>query len=207
MENRSENTYSNLIVKERSDYKWGVVNNNGEEIVPFGKYAWIDGFDSGLARVRTHGKLFFPSLITCVIGDNSQIITDKKAIEKSELENFEKHREQYSYWGIINEEGEEVLPCEYDSIWNFYGKNKFYTKVVKGKEERDVFFHDLNPSLPVRGIKRTYSNYHYANDCSSFDDDNNDYFTYDDCIGDDGWVDPELLYGAILDGEYIPDYD
>lgn len=34
------------------DYKYGVINALGEEIVPFGTYDWIDGFDRGLARVK-----------------------------------------------------------------------------------------------------------------------------------------------------------
>lgn len=34
------------------DYKRGVINTEGEIIVPFGVYQWIDGFDSGLARVK-----------------------------------------------------------------------------------------------------------------------------------------------------------
>lgn len=34
------------------DYKWGVVNTSGEEIVPLGTYDLIDGFDRGYARVK-----------------------------------------------------------------------------------------------------------------------------------------------------------
>ena len=32
------------------------LDHKGNEIVPFGKYDWIDGFDQGLARVRTTGN-------------------------------------------------------------------------------------------------------------------------------------------------------
>lgn len=34
-------------------------------------------------------------------------------------------------WGIINEYGEEVLPVEYDNIWNFYDKSRHSTRVEK----------------------------------------------------------------------------
>lgn len=34
-------------------------------------------------------------------------------------------------WGLINEKGDEVLPVEYDDIWNFYGKGRTDTKIVK----------------------------------------------------------------------------
>ena len=52
MRNIVEKNYGNVTVIERSDYKWGVVDCDGNEIVPFGKYNWIDGFDQGLARVK-----------------------------------------------------------------------------------------------------------------------------------------------------------
>ena len=34
-------------------------------------------------------------------------------------------------WGIIDEEGKEVLKAEYDSIWKFEGKQRYDTKVIK----------------------------------------------------------------------------
>lgn len=45
----------NLFTVQRKDYSWGVITADGEEIVPFGKYEWIDGFDKGYARVK-NGK-------------------------------------------------------------------------------------------------------------------------------------------------------
>ncbi len=119
MVNLSEKTYGNVTVIQRSDYKWGVVNCAGEEVVPFGKYDWIEGFDSGLARV-------------------------KKGKTPNNIANNNK-------WGIINEKGEEVLPVEYDSIWKFLGKNRFSTRVEKNGDCHNVYLHDLNPTLPVRG--------------------------------------------------------
>ena len=100
MVNRSEKTYNSVMVVQRSDYKWGVTDLEGNIIVPFGKYDWIDGFDQGLARVK--------------IG----------RVSSNQVNNSNK-------WGIINEEGEEVLPVEYDEIWKFIGKNRYSTKVVK----------------------------------------------------------------------------
>ena len=40
-----------LFTVQRKDYMWGVITADGTEIVPFGKYDWIDGFDGGYARV------------------------------------------------------------------------------------------------------------------------------------------------------------
>lgn len=121
MVNRSEKTYNKVMVIQHSDYKWGVTDLDGNIIVPFGKYDWIDGFDQGLARVKI-GRA--PS---------------------NQVDNGNK-------WGIINEQGEEVLPVEYDEIWNFFGKNRYSTKVVKDGVKKDVYLHTLNPNLPERGI-------------------------------------------------------
>lgn len=50
-------------------------------------------------------------------------------------------------WGIINEKGEELLPLEYDEIWNFYGKNKEFTKIRKGDRSYDVNLNYLDSSI------------------------------------------------------------
>lgn len=143
MVNRSEKTYGNVTVIQRSDYKWGDVNAAGQEVVPFGKYDWIDGFDSGLARVK-----------------------------KGKAPN---HLNSNNKWGIINEKGEEVLPVEYENIWNFVGKNRFSTKVVKDGTSHEVYLHELNPTLPVRG-KRTHT---YQDDVyDNVDEYEDDYRTH-----------------------------
>jgi hypothetical protein len=117
MINRIEKVYGNLTVVQRSDYNWGVVGAQGEEIVPFGKYDWIDSFEQGLARVK--------------IGKNTS----------NTIPNGNK-------WGIINEKGEEVLPVIYDEVWNFLGKNRYSTKAINNEQEHNIYFHDLNNSLP-----------------------------------------------------------
>jgi len=135
MINQTEKIFGNIKVVQRSDYKWGVVDSQDNEIVPFGKYDWIDSFEQGLCRVISSGKLTYTN-------------------------DFKVHPETYAKWGIINMKGEEVLPVVYDSIWNFVGKNRFSTKVINKGTESEVYFHDLNPTLPVRGK-------HYSN---SYDD-------------------------------------
>lgn len=82
-------------------YQYAVLNLQGEEVIPFGRYTWIDGFSGGLTRVIRYDK--------------------------------ELKKEK---WGIINEKGEEVLPVEYDKIWNFYDKNIAATRIEKNGEIR-----------------------------------------------------------------------
>ena len=118
--NRMDLTNGNVRVIQREDYRYGVTDMEGNVIVPFGKYNWIDGYDHGLARVIINTPV-----------ENSPFPSRKL--------------------GIINEKGEEVLPVEYDQIWNFYEKNRYSTRVVKDGVIGEVFFHDLNPELPVRG--------------------------------------------------------
>ena len=104
-----QNNYGAVSVVENEKYQHGVINKAGDTVVPFGKYAWISGFDHGLARVKD------------IFGDESI--------------NLETGKTEKAKWGIINEVGEEVLPVIYDEIWNFLNKGRNNTKVVLYGEE------------------------------------------------------------------------
>lgn len=41
-----------MYTVQNMEFQYGVIDVDGTEIVPFGKYNWIDGFDKGLARVK-----------------------------------------------------------------------------------------------------------------------------------------------------------
>lgn len=96
-----------LYTAQDKNYNYGVLTTDGEEIIPFGKYDWIDGFDNGVARVK--------------VGTISNGI--KNSVNK---------------WGLIDEAGNEILPIEYDNIWNFYGKKRNSTKIVKEGIVKDI---------------------------------------------------------------------
>ena len=51
----NERVFDTVKVLQKRNYQWGVVDLEGNEIVPFGRYDWIDGFDHGLARVNKVG--------------------------------------------------------------------------------------------------------------------------------------------------------
>ncbi len=90
------------------DDKWSVIDRNHNYVVPPGKYDYIDGFDKcGLARVKIKGKTHL----------------------------FDPEKSTRDRWGIIDTEGNEVLPLIYSEIWNFYNKGRNSTKVYKGEEE------------------------------------------------------------------------
>ncbi len=101
-----------LLTIQRKDYKYGVINLDGEEIIPFGKYGFIDGFYKGLARIK---------------------------INKYPNEPFGNGVR----WGIINEHGEEVMPCIHNSIWNFYNKNYKSIIVVDNGSQKYIPFNSL----------------------------------------------------------------
>ena len=81
MINLNEKNIGEVNVLMDDMHQWGVIDNNGNIIVPFGKYDWIDCFDQGLARVNIR----MPQ-------EGNRYATVKK-------------------WGIINERGEEVTHC------------------------------------------------------------------------------------------------
>lgn len=138
-----ETTFGDVKVVERQDGKYAVIDLDENEIVPFGKYAWIDGFDHGLARVRIgHSKNTL-----CVIGLDGKKTTPCRK------------------WGIINKQGKEVLPVIYDNIWNFLGKNRLSTYVEsqeRGGEE--IFFHDLNPAIPYPPFRPQFTNKNFGDE-------------------------------------------
>ena len=127
MNNWSEHIYGEVKVIQNSRYKWGVEDLLGNIIVPYGKYEWIDGFDQGLARVRTMGRTTNTKNISALFSfsddsDNVEVTTDGDEILEKVLEERNKRPETFAKWGIINENGEEVLPVEYDEIWKFLAR-------------------------------------------------------------------------------------
>lgn len=144
-----------LYTVQNKKYQHGVINSKGVEIVPFGKYKWIDGFDHGLSRVN----LYF--------NNNEHKIVVKK-------------------WGIINSEGEEVVPVEYDEIWNFYDKERITTIAFKNKKiinislkdllntaDKSIYKNDIYNDELEEGYGTHYGEYAgtYAQDVAGFSDD------------------------------------
>lgn len=101
-----------LYTVQDKNLGYAVLNIDGTEVVPYGKYSYIDGFDKGLARVK--------------IGN----------VTNGQKDNGNK-------WGLINENGDEVLPIEYDDMWSFYGKNRATVRVVKGDVAQNIVLSEI----------------------------------------------------------------
>ena len=127
---RTDN-YGQVNVVQNDKFLYGVTDNDGKVIVPFGKYGWISGFDHGLARVKS------------IFG---QVRID---LETGAVENPK--------WGIIDMQGNEVLPVEYDGVWNFLGKGRNSTRVIKGDQSYDFFFDGLVLRIFVPRSHRRYA--------------------------------------------------
>ena len=65
-------------------------------------------------------------------------------------------KENGNKWGLIDENGDEVLHVEYDNIWAFYGKKRVSTKVVKDNVAQDVAFSE------ILGMDRVQENDNYS---------------------------------------------
>ena len=132
---RKTNNYGKVNVVENDKYQYGVTDNDGNVIVPFGKYAWISGYDHGLARVKNMMGIALVDL-------KSGVVENPK-------------------WGIIDMDGNEVLSVKYDEIWNFLGKGRNSTRVIKDGESYDFDFNSLQLRCPV---PRGYRSSHYDAD-------------------------------------------
>lgn len=120
---------SNLYSVQNDNYKWGVIDENNNVIVPFGKYSWIDGFQNGLAKVIGHNDETSP---TWTKVDLQELLTGIP----------QEKRPPIIEQGIINETGEEVLPMERGyKVWKFYGKRFATIKTYKdGREYKFSYY-------------------------------------------------------------------
>ncbi len=140
-------------------YKLGFIDTTGREIVPPGKYAWVEDFSEGLAVVRQDGKYGFidktgKEVIPCeydtagsfssglavVCRDRKYGFIDKtgKEVVPCKLDyfvySFEENTnfaitETYNKYGLINRAGEEILPPEYE--WPHVGLRGEWTMFYK----------------------------------------------------------------------------
>ena len=124
-----------LYTVQDKNLGYAVLNIDGTEVVPLGKYSYIDGFDKGLARVK--------------IGN----------VTNGQKNNGNK-------WGLINENGDEVLPIEYDDMWSFYGKNRATVRVVKGDVAQNIVLSEILGVVEDQESGSLSDNY-YADDYGS----------------------------------------
>ena len=134
---------------------------------------------------RTNNTVEFP----IEAPDGSMILTGKKyqwISKKDDFSGFSRVKTFDGKWGIINEEGIEILKAEYDCIWKFEGKYRTETKVImNGKElcfnlfaqefmEEDEYeYYDEEPDYPYNEEEQHYERYSgsYAQDEMGYSDE------------------------------------
>lgn len=125
---------STLYSVQNKAFQWGVVDENDNVVVEFGKYKWIDGFQNGLAKVKGHND---------TTSNPNNVIMSFSA---SDIDSSIPKPKRIAAQGIINEKGEMVLPLEY-TVWKFYGKDFPTIKVFKEDMKFEIPFEKLNPDL------------------------------------------------------------
>ena len=168
--------------------KKGVFNGNGEEILPviydhirFGHGSDVFSVEKDYKHAVVNAKneyIVEPGIYDYIDGFEKGYARVKIGKEPS---NFKNNSNQ---WGLINEKGEVVLPIEYESIWNFYGKD--YSTIVlekDGKKEYirfDALQHteedEMDDSFSYGNDDYDYPHYGeyagtYAQDYAGYDDD------------------------------------
>lgn len=88
-------------------HQYAVKDVQGNVIVPFGTYGWIENFNRGYARVKS-----FNGNVRAITIDGQEFWETPK-------------------WGIIDMDGNIVVPLEYDEIWKL---NEGYNRMVLYKD-------------------------------------------------------------------------
>lgn len=88
----------NRMVTQNDRGEWAVINASGKEIIPYGRYAKIDGFECQLAKVK--------KINTAIFWENNT-------------------EEYFNTFGIVDIYGREVLPTIYEEVYKFYGKRYY----------------------------------------------------------------------------------
>lgn len=110
-------------------YRYGILNSRGETIMDTQYKNILLGINSNCITVNNY----------YVYNKNGEIVQLKQKYQWIDgFDNGLARVHSDKGWGIINENGDEVLPLEFSQIWNFYDKNRSYTKTIKQGVEQDI---------------------------------------------------------------------
>lgn len=110
--------FDNNLAKVSIDGKWGYINKKGEEIIPI-IYDSVGEFEDNLVKVSIDGKLSYIHISKneaeniFIVYD---IIDDFSIGPQGEWAKVKKDNKK----GFINRKGEEVVPCKYSQINDFF---------------------------------------------------------------------------------------
>ena len=103
-----------IVVKNK---KKGVIDDSGHEIIPIGKYQYIDIMYNGLIKISS---------------------TSYEIEEKDDL--YSKKIVYYTNWGIVNSKGQTLLPCCFSRLgemWSFEQWRHDFIEVILGDDNKN----------------------------------------------------------------------
>lgn len=106
------------FVAVRKGKDWTVINSEGDEVLKHVKHMIIPGYDCPLVSIQNQSKSKVVNVIT-----NETIVDSQYDYIDGFRYGFARVRignNTSGKWGIINENGDLVLPTEYAAIYSFY---------------------------------------------------------------------------------------
>ncbi len=105
------------IARVQRDFKWGWINMNSEEIIPY-KYCQVSDMENGYAAIKenkndTWGIVSMTGKVVVPCNKYESLSMFKNGFVMVKLNNL---------WGFVNEEGKEVIPCQYADVKKFTAK-------------------------------------------------------------------------------------
>lgn len=149
--------------------EFGLMNSKGELVIPMDYESIAMPYQSLLYTVRKKDVGDYG-----VLNKNGEIVVEFGKYKR--IDGFSKgFARVLSYddrWGIIDELGNEVLPCGYGTIWNFYQKD-YPTAIVETKEGQRRFH------FASCALVKSLHDVHGGTNLKSLDiDDKDDYGTH-----------------------------
>jgi hypothetical protein len=112
------NYVDNLCVVIKNN-KCGVIDEEGNIIIPVGKYETIKVFSNDIIVVATD---FYEEEVKCV------------RWVRNSLRTYSENRRRFSKWGIIDSKGKQIVPCVYSGI-EVNGYDTFFVVSIKDNNE------------------------------------------------------------------------
>jgi hypothetical protein len=109
--------FNNGLIAASLNKKWGFLDSLNHVVIPF-EYDDVRNFYKNIAGVKKGNKYFFINKKNESVNNNLYDFIDHDWIWNGMIKVINKGKS-----GVVNEEGVEVLPCEYDEI-NGYSRDK-----------------------------------------------------------------------------------
>lgn len=119
-------------VLDRGTVKWGVIDEEGKEIVPF-IYNHARMYNDGLVAVKKDGKWGF-------IDKEGKIIIPFIYLDAEYYSNGLASVKNEQGWGFINIKGKIIIPFIYEGIdydFSFDEKNNYGRKIIETRAKKD----------------------------------------------------------------------